>query len=141
MKRKRRAPRRYLLTWRGKDLGWYQELYARRPMWVGHRDYPCRLEDLLTGEILVCNFDLRQETLYATRDWKVRDSAKRAIDRFYNPPPKKPVDRLAKLRGDETRWIRKFKLAQTKLRKIRAAIKRQLKRHDHEHTSPAGPGA
>lgn len=102
-----------------------------------------RVEDLKTGEIK-SNFGLREAAWFATHDWPKRKAALAAVQKFYAPKP--PVDplkrrqkRLADLRRKEKNWTRKLKLATTKLKKIKAAIKRHaalcLGRSQHLHLS------
>lgn len=122
--RKRKAPYRFLATWHSKSRAWHQRTYPRRPPRPELWRCPYKIEDLLTGEVIDTNFDVREATYYATHDWPVKNAALRKLNRFYNPPPKKPVDRLAKLQAAEKRWLTKFRLAETKLKKIRRAMRR-----------------
>lgn len=137
-KGKRTAPRRYYLLWRGKNLGWNEDLWSRQPSWAPPEwKIPYRLEDLKTGEILASNLDFRQVLFVTQSTWPKRQAAARALQRYYAPkPPKKPVDRAAKLRAAEKRWLTKFRTAETKLKKIRAALRR-LERAGTAGVSPA----
>lgn len=67
---------RFLLTWRTtNDFDWHERAYVRRPK--GGYVCPYRLEDLRTGTVLACNFDLRQEVYFATHPWPLRTKLQR----------------------------------------------------------------
>lgn len=144
-----KPPPRYLVTWRevvawreAEDYDWHQTPYARIPVRFAYREgfsfqFPYLLENLETGEVIGTNFDLREQAHFATTDWALRKKLQRQWQTFLALKTKtKPVPdpvRLATRKLDallklEKQWLRKSRLAATKLRKLRARIQRLKQR-------------
>lgn len=141
------------------DFSWHEKTYATPPKhihdWCAQQ--PCRLEDLMTGAILHSSFDLRHETFFAThperfvqlargrRAWQRLDRQNLAALPLALPEPlptpaqlaaaralvraEQQRQRLTQLQRREKDWTRKFKLAATKLKKLRRALRRLATRN------------
>lgn len=115
-------------VWSKQAKAWksYELIRNRLPP---HYNLAHKVVDLRTGNVVRSTLDLRQETEYVTREWPART---RALDRIAEEPQrmkeakaKLEAWKLAHLVAQEKAWTRKLKLAQTKLRKLKRAIKHQ----------------
>lgn len=118
----------------------HERSYARVPGSVitARTDIRYRLEDAVTGVIVKDTLELREAVYLTTHSLPGRNELLRAHQRHQrklHPPPRPKPDKLVALRAKEKNWIRKTKLANTKLRKIRAAIRREQKKRTQNETT------